>query len=385
MFDDFIVRAFAAGIGLAFITGPLGCFIVWRRLSYFGDTIAHSALLGVVIAYALDFNLIIAVFVVSCLLALSLLFLQRRTNLPDDALLGLLAHSVLAIGLVLLGILSFIRIDLMGLLFGDILSVNVTDLLFVWIGGSIVLIVLILIWRPLFAGTVNLELAKAEGLNPDLANAIFTLLIASVIAISIKIVGILLITGLLIIPASASRNLSSTPVQMAIISSIIGVASVVLGIQTSMIWNTPTGPTILTITLLAGLTVPMVVFAQSQPIVVLEYPNQSASGNLDSNNPFVIDANYTAKHKVLPNETLSHVIAKHYANSGLNLKFIEMAIVAANRKAFVRGNPNFLYADKTLHLPSLNEIQNMILGKNKVNAGSGGGSSQSDQIYFIGG
>ena len=249
MFDDFIVRAFAAGIGLAFITGPLGCFIVWRRLSYFGDTIAHSALLGVVIAYALDFNIIIAVFVVSCLLALSLLFLQRRTNLPDDALLGLLAHSVLAIGLVLLGILSFIRIDLMGLLFGDILSVNTTDLLFVWIGGSIVLIVLILIWRPLFAGTVNLELAKAEGLNPDLANAIFTLLIASVIAISIKIVGILLITGLLIIPASASRNLSSTPIQMAIISSIIGVASVVLGIQTSMIWNTPTGPTILTITL----------------------------------------------------------------------------------------------------------------------------------------
>ena len=249
MFDDFIVRAFAAGIGLAFITGPLGCFIVWRRLSYFGDTIAHTALLGVVIAYALDFNIIIAVLVVSCLLALSLLFLQRRTNLPDDALLGLLAHSVLAIGLVLLGILSFIRIDLMGLLFGDILSVNVTDLLFVWIGGGIVLIVLILIWRPLFAGTVNLELAKAEGLNPDLANAIFTLLIASVIAISIKIVGILLITGLLIIPASASRNLSSTPIQMVIISSIIGVASVVLGIQTSMIWNTPTGPTILTITL----------------------------------------------------------------------------------------------------------------------------------------
>ena len=249
MFDDFIVRAFAAGIGLALVTGPLGCFIVWRRLSYFGDTIAHSALLGVTIAYAMNFNLIIAVFVVSCLLAISLLFLQRRTSLPDDALLGLLAHSVLAIGLVLLGILSFIRIDLMGLLFGDILSVNFTDVLFVWIGGGVVLTILILIWRPLFAGTVNLELAKAEGLNPDLATTIFTLLIASVIAISIKIVGILLITGLLIIPASASRNLSSTPIQMAIISSIIGVASVVLGIQTSMIWNTPTGPTILTITL----------------------------------------------------------------------------------------------------------------------------------------
>ena len=249
MFDDFIVRAFAAGIGLALVTGPLGCFIVWRRLSYFGDTIAHSALLGVTIAYAMNFNLIIAVFVVSCLLAISLLFLQRRTSLPDDALLGLLAHSVLAIGLVLLGILSFIRIDLMGLLFGDILSVNFTDVLFVWIGGGVVLTILILIWRPLFAGTVNLELAKAEGLNPDLATTIFTLLIASVIAISIKIVGILLITGLLIIPAAASRNLSSTPIQMAIISSVIGVCSVVIGLQTSMIWNTSTGPTILVITL----------------------------------------------------------------------------------------------------------------------------------------
>jgi len=249
MFDDFIIRAFVAGIGLALITGPLGCFIIWRRLSYFGDTIAHSALLGVVIAHAMNFNLIIAVFAVSCFIALSLLFLQKRTNLPDDALLGLLAHSVLAIGLVLLGILSFIRIDLMGLLFGDILSVNITDVLFVWVGGSIVLIVLILIWRPLFAATVNLELAKAEGLNADLANAIFTILIASVIAISIKIVGILLITGLLIIPAAASRNLSSTPIQMAIISSVIGLVSVVLGLQTSMIWNSPTGPTILAITL----------------------------------------------------------------------------------------------------------------------------------------
>ena len=249
MFDDFIIRAFVAGIGLALITGPLGCFIIWRRLSYFGDTIAHSALLGVVISYAMNFNLIIAVFAVSCFIALSLLFLQKRTNLPDDALLGLLAHSVLAIGLVLLGILSFIRIDLMGLLFGDILSVNITDVLFVWVGGSIVLMVLILIWRPLFAATVNLELAKAEGLNADLADAIFTILIASVIAISIKIVGILLITGLLIIPAAASRNLSSTPIQMAIISSVIGLVSVVLGLQTSMIWNSSTGPTILAIAL----------------------------------------------------------------------------------------------------------------------------------------
>jgi zinc transport system permease protein len=249
MFDDFFIRALVAGIGIAFVTGPLGCFVVWRRLSYFGDTLAHSALLGVVIAYALSFNIVLSVFIISGVISLSLLYLQKKTFLPNDALLGLLAHSVLAIGLVLLGILSFIRIDLMGLLFGDILSVNLNDLLIVWIGGAIVLGSLILIWRPLFAGTVNLELAKAEGLNSELANTIFTLLIAGVIAISIKIVGILLITGLLIIPASASRNLSSTPIQMAIIASIIGVISVALGLYSSMTWNSSTGPTILSVAL----------------------------------------------------------------------------------------------------------------------------------------
>ena len=250
MFEDFLFRAFFAGVGLAIITGPLGCFIVWRRLSYFGDTLSHSALLGVVIGYALNFNIILSVFIISSLISLSLLFLQKKTNLPNDALLGLLAHSVLAIGLVTLGLLSFIRIDLMGLLFGDILAVNFNDILIVWIGGAIVLFLLIIIWRPLFAGTVNLELAKAEGMRPELANAIFTLLIAAVIAISIKIVGILLITGLLIIPASTSRNLSTTPIQMAIIASIVGVMSVILGLYSSITWNTSTGPTILSLALI---------------------------------------------------------------------------------------------------------------------------------------
>ena len=119
----------------------------------------------------------------------------------------------------------------------------------IWIGGAFVLLLLIKIWRPLFAGTVNSDLAKAEGLNPELANSIFTILIAAVIAISIKIVGILLITGLLILPASASRNLSSTPIQMAIIASIVGLVSVILGLFSSIAWNTSTGPTILTLAL----------------------------------------------------------------------------------------------------------------------------------------
>ena len=245
MFDDFFIRALVAGIGVAIVTGPLGCFVVWRRLSYFGDTLAHSALLGVTMAYSFQFNIAISVFLISSLIALILIKLQKRTNLPGDALLGLLAHSSLAIGLVVIGFLTFIRFDIMGLLFGDILAVNVTDLLIIWFGGGLILLVLKIIWKPLFASTVNYELAEAEGLNPDRAKAIFTILMAALIAISIKMVGLLLITGMLIIPAAMARNLSDSPFKMVLFSIIGGLLSVLIGLFSSLEFNTPSGPSII--------------------------------------------------------------------------------------------------------------------------------------------
>ena len=245
MFDDFFIRAIFAGIGIAFVTGPLGCFVVWRRLSYFGDTLAHSALLGVTIAYSLDFNIAVSIFFISSAIALILIQLQRKTNLPDDALLGLLAHSSLAVGLVVIGFLTFIRFDIMGLLFGDILAVNKKDLFIIWFGGALILIVLKLIWKPLFASTVNYELAEAEGLNPDRAKAIFTILLAALIAISIKLVGVVLITGMLIIPTAMARNLSDNPKKMVVFSIIGGLLSVFIGLFSSLEFNTPSGPSII--------------------------------------------------------------------------------------------------------------------------------------------
>ena len=245
MLDDFFIRALLAGIGVALVTGPLGCFVVWRRLSYFGDTLAHSALLGVTLAYSLEFNIALSVFIISALIALILINLQKRTNLPGDALLGLLAHSSLAVGLVVIGFLSFIRSDIMGLLFGDILAVNVNDIITIWIGGAIILLVLKLIWKSLFASTVNYELAEAEGLDPDKAKAIFTILMAAIIAISIKMVGLLLITGMLIIPAAMARNISNSPKQMILFSVIGGLLSVVIGLFTSLEFNTASGPSII--------------------------------------------------------------------------------------------------------------------------------------------
>ena len=188
MFDDFFTRALVAGIGIAIITGPLGCLVIWRRLSYFGDTLAHSALLGVTLAYAFSLNIAFSVFVISAVIALLLLNLQKRTRLAGDSLLGLLAHSTLAIGLVLIGFLSSIRFDIMGLLFGDILAVTVEDIALVWIGGFIIIGILYFIWKSLFSATVNYDLALAEGMKPNIYNMIFTLLLAGVIALSIKTV-----------------------------------------------------------------------------------------------------------------------------------------------------------------------------------------------------
>ena len=250
MLDDFIVRAIIAGIGIALVTGPLGCFVVWRRLSFFGDTLAHSALLGVLISITLDINVSLTIFVVASLVAILLLRLERTTNLAGDSLLGLISHSSLAIGLVILGFLSFIRFDVMGVLFGDILSVNLNDLLVIWIGGALILVVLSYIWKPLFASTVNYELAEAEGMKPERVNAIFTILLAALIAISIKMIGVLLITGLLIIPTAMARNLSDNPRQMVILSIIGGLLSVLIGLYASFEINTSSGPSIVVVALI---------------------------------------------------------------------------------------------------------------------------------------
>jgi len=239
-----------AGVGVAFVTGPLGCFVIWRRLSYFGDTLSHSALLGVTMAYSFEFNIAISVFIISSAIALILIQLQKKTNLPGDALLGLLAHSSLAVGLVVIGFLAFIRFDIMGLLFGDILAVTVDDIIIIWSGGVLILFVLKLIWKPLFASTVNYELAEAEGLNPDRAKAVFTILMAAIIAISIKMVGLLLITGMLIIPAAMARNISDNPQKMLLFSIVGGLLSVIFGLFASLEFNTASGPSIITASLI---------------------------------------------------------------------------------------------------------------------------------------
>ncbi|MFK4822413.1 zinc ABC transporter permease subunit ZnuB [Ochrobactrum quorumnocens] len=244
MFDDFFTRALIAGVGLALTTGPLGCFIVWRRMAYFGDTMAHSALLGVALALILDINLMIGVFAVSVAISAILLLLQKRHSLSADSLLGILSHATLSLGLVIVAFMTWVRVDLLSFLFGDLLAVSRLDIAFIYGGGILVLAVLAWLWRPLLAATVSEDIARAEGLNPAVSRIIFMLLLAIVIAISMKIVGILLITSLLIIPAATARRFASTPEQMAVMASAIGAIGVIGGLYGSVEFDTPSGPSI---------------------------------------------------------------------------------------------------------------------------------------------
>jgi zinc transport system permease protein len=201
MLDDFFTRALVAGIGIAMTAGPLGCFIIWRRMAYFGDTMAHSALLGVALSLLLDINLIVAVFAVASLVAVLLLLLQRSGTLSADSLLGILSHASLSVGLVLLAFMTWVRVDLVSFLFGDILAVSRSDIDVIWGGGVLVLMALVYLWRPL-------------------------------------------ITSLLIIPAATARRWSGSPEVMAILSAVVGAVAVVGGLFGSLRFDTPSGPSI---------------------------------------------------------------------------------------------------------------------------------------------
>ena len=242
--DDFFWRAVFAGAGVALVAGPLGCFMVWRRMAYFGDTVAHSSLLGVALGLLLGVNIMFGVFAAGFAVALVLSGFLKDKRLSGDTLLGTLSHASLSLGVIVISLMTWLRVDLLGYLFGDILAVSLVDLLWIYGGGALAIAFLVWFWRPLLAVTVDQELAQAEGINPSRYELLLMLLIAAVIALAMKIVGVLLVTSLLIIPAAAARSLSRTPEQMALMSALIGILSVLIGLASSFQFDTPSGPSI---------------------------------------------------------------------------------------------------------------------------------------------
>jgi len=241
---DFVVRAIVSGVFIAMVAGPLGCFVVWRRMSYFGDTLAHSALLGIALAILLDINFQLAI-ITSCLVFATLLIaLEKKNLLATDTLLGILAHSTLAFGLLILALSSTVQVNLMAYLFGDLLTVSQQDLWWIVACSTLVAAVLFVCWNRFLALTVHADLAQVEGLPVQRLYALLVILVAVLIAVAMKIVGVLLITSLLIIPPAAARRLAHNPEQMAIGAAIIGCLSVLAGLAMSWYWDTPAGPSI---------------------------------------------------------------------------------------------------------------------------------------------
>lgn len=243
MLDPFILRAIAAGLGVAIIAGTIGCFVVWRKMAYFGDSLAHSALLGIALGLAIGISTYLSTIIACLAFALILLWLQQKNLLATDTLLGILAHAALSIGMIAISVLE-LRVNLHSYLFGDILTVTSVELWWIYLGGFFVLLMVILNWPSLVLMTIHEELAKAENVNVYFQHLLLMLLMTIVVAVSIRTVGILLISSMLIIPAATARHLVNSPVAMAITASFLGVIAVLGGIFLSMKLDTPSGPSI---------------------------------------------------------------------------------------------------------------------------------------------
>ncbi|MBN6710833.1 zinc ABC transporter permease subunit ZnuB [Haemophilus haemoglobinophilus] len=241
---EILLPAWLTGILLSFITAPLGAFVVWRKMAYFGDTLAHSALLGVALGLFLHINPYIAILILTILLAIVMVWLESNTQYSVDTLLGIIAHSCLSLGVVTVALLQNVRVDLMAYLFGDLLAIGLEDLYFIAMGVSIVLGILIYFWRPLLSITVSPELAQVEGINIKRMRFLLMILTALTIALSMKFVGALIITSLLIIPAATARRFAKSPEIMVLIAVFVSMISITLGLALSAFYDTPTGPSV---------------------------------------------------------------------------------------------------------------------------------------------
>lgn len=245
MLDDFFMRAMLAGLGIAAVAGPLGSFVVWRRMAYFGDATAHAAMLGVAVSLAFQISIYAGTTLVAAAMAVTISGLVTRGQ-SMDTMLGVLSHSALAIGLVAISFVPQARSDLSAYLFGDILAVGRGDLALIWAGAAGVLALLAWRWQRLLTASLNEELAMAAGIDPRVERLVLSIALAVVVALSIRVVGSLLISAMLIVPAAAARGLSRSPERMVGNAVLIATLAVMGGLTASLYLDTPAGPSIIT-------------------------------------------------------------------------------------------------------------------------------------------
>ena len=242
MISFFIINAVIGGLSVAIISGILGSFVLWKNMAYFGDALSHSALLGVTLGVLLHINLSIAVILIAIVFAI--VFNHNRFRYSNDTALGIISYSALALAIVLSSY-SKIKMDLMGYLFGDILDIDNKDIYCLVIYAIVIVIWLYYNWSKLIMFSISEDLLQSEGVNVKRLKLSLALILALFIAISFKIIGVLLITAMLIIPAASALSISHTPLQMVLYAIFIGCISIIGGIVLAIIFNLPTGPTII--------------------------------------------------------------------------------------------------------------------------------------------
>lgn len=246
LLDGFMTRAALAGVGTALAAGPLGCFIVWRRMAYFGDAVAHAAVLGVALAFAFSLSIVVGTLIAALAMALAVQGLSGRGH-GVDTLLGVMAHGSLAAGLVAVSFIQGVRVDLEAFLFGDILAVGRDDLVVIWGGAAVVVSIVVWRWSAMLTATLNSDLAYAAGIDPRREDLVLTLALAIVVAVSLQVIGALLITAMLIMPAAAARVFARTPERMAVIAAGIGCVAALGGLYGAYTFDTPAGPSIVVV------------------------------------------------------------------------------------------------------------------------------------------
>jgi len=250
--EPFLVRALIAGLGLAVVAAPLGCFVVWQRMAYFGETVAQASLIGVALGLALQLDLTLGALLVAVVIAFLLLWFGRQKVVALDSVLGLLHHAALAAGVIAMSMLTGPPVDLVGFLFGDVFAVTTGDIAWILVGGAAVLSIVAWLWQPLLRLAVHEELAAAEGVDRQRVRAIFTILLAVTIAVAMKIVGILLVMAFLVVPAVAARPLTGTPERMVVLTALVAAASVLAGLSLSATFDAPGGPSIVIVMSIAA-------------------------------------------------------------------------------------------------------------------------------------
>jgi zinc transport system permease protein len=244
--DNFIIYVLIAGAGLAVSASIIGCFVVWRKMAYFADSMSHSSLLGIAIGlfFAIDFN--VAVLMVALLFAGFLLILEQKKIIANDSLLGVLSYGFLAVAVIIINSID-LDIDLHSYLFGDILAIGLNDIYFIYSMLVVVLLFVVRYWHELILLTLNEDIARAEGVPVFLLKLVFMLILAFFVALSVQFVGALLIGAMLIIPVASARFVSKSALFMLGVSILINIISIISGVFLSMHFDTPTGPSIVAI------------------------------------------------------------------------------------------------------------------------------------------